>query len=225
VWRPAPPYFSFRTPLKGLPSLFTLVNRPEFASRSTKSLVFGFRTWLWGLHRPSAETLSGVGRHPLPPISVVSESTRCSDIVTELSRNTSTVSISTHYPPEVALARSKIDVSKLYGALDAERNARGISWRQLAAEIGVSPSLLSRLSNDQRPDVDAFMTLVQWLGVSADEFMEDDDDNGTTKREQPELSVEVAALLRSRSDLSDTDRELLQDVFQSALKHVRKISK
>jgi transcriptional regulator with XRE-family HTH domain len=120
------------------------------------------------------------------------------------------------------LARSKIDVSKLYGALDAERTARDISWRQLAAEIGVSPSLLSRLGNDQRPDVDAFMTLVRWLGVPADDFMVDE--GGQAQRAEPELSVEVAALLRARHDLSDTDRELLQDVFQSALKHVRKTS-
>jgi transcriptional regulator with XRE-family HTH domain len=136
---------------------------------------------------------------------------------------TITVSISPQIPREVVLARSRIDVSKLYGALEAERATRGVSWRQLAAEIGVSPSLLSRLRNDQRPDVDAFMTLVNWLGVPATDFMEDDAEVGP-ERAQPELNVEVAALLRSRADLSESDRELLQDVFQSALKHVRKVS-
>ena len=72
------------------------------------------------------------------------------------------------------LARATIDVSKLYAALDAKRKARVVSWRQLAADIGVSPSLFFRLGNGLRPDVDAFVTLVRWLGMSADDFMTDD---------------------------------------------------
>jgi transcriptional regulator with XRE-family HTH domain len=118
------------------------------------------------------------------------------------------------------LARATIDVSKLYAALDAKRKARVVSWRQLAADIGVSPSLFSRLGNGLRPDVDAFVTLVRWLGMSADDFMTDDG-NAEQARDQPELNVEVAALLRARHDLTENDRELLQDVFQSALKHIR----
>lgn len=118
------------------------------------------------------------------------------------------------------MARATIDVSKLYAALDAKRKARVVSWRQLAADIGVSPSLFSRLGNGLRPDVDAFVTLVRWLGMSADDFMTDDG-NAEQARDQPELNVEVAALLRARHDLTENDRELLQDVFQSALKHIR----
>jgi transcriptional regulator with XRE-family HTH domain len=118
------------------------------------------------------------------------------------------------------LARTRIDVTKLYAALDEARAARGLSWRQLAAEIGVSPSLLSRLGNGLRPDVDSFVTLVRWLEMSADDFMTDD--AGTLHAaKQPELSTQMAALLRARPELDDQDRELLQDVFRSALKHVR----
>jgi hypothetical protein len=56
--------------------------------------------------------------------------------------------------------------------------------------------------------------------MSADDFMTDDG-NAEQARDQPELNVEVAALLRARHDLTENDRELLQDVFQSALKHIR----
>ncbi len=118
------------------------------------------------------------------------------------------------------MARAKIDVSKLYAALDEERTASDLSWRQLAGEIGVSPSLLSRLGGGLRPDVDAFVTLVRWLGMSADDFMSDETVS-IPRRGQPELATQVAALLRARPDLTDTDRELLQDIFRSALKHVR----
>jgi transcriptional regulator with XRE-family HTH domain len=119
----------------------------------------------------------------------------------------------------VDLARAKIDVSKLYDALNEERTVREFSWRQLAAEIGVSPSLLSRLGNGLRPDVDAFVTLVRWLGMSAEDFMTDA--SPAVPERQPELSTQVAALLRARPELDDTDRDLLQDIFRTALKHVR----
>lgn len=68
------------------------------------------------------------------------------------------------------MAKDQIDVEALYSALDAQRTARGLSWRQLAKELQVSPSLLSRMANGLRPDADAFITLVQWLGVPAEQF-------------------------------------------------------
>jgi transcriptional regulator with XRE-family HTH domain len=118
------------------------------------------------------------------------------------------------------LARAKIDVARLYAALDEARVARGLSWRQLAAEIGVSPSLLSRLGNGLRPDVDSFVTLVHWLGMTANDFMTDEAD-AVPAPDQPELSTQVAALLRARPELSEADRKLLQEIFRSALNHVK----
>ena len=37
-------------------------------------------------------------------------------------------------------------------------------------EIGVSPSLLSRLRNGLKPDTDSFATIVRWLGIPAERF-------------------------------------------------------
>ena len=80
------------------------------------------------------------------------------------------------------MARTKIDVQGLYAALDAERIAHGWSWRQLAKEIGVSPSLLSRLGNELRPDADGFATLVRWLNMPAEQFMVDiNGERGSTR--------------------------------------------
>jgi len=53
------------------------------------------------------------------------------------------------------MARASIDVAALYAALDAARESRDLSWRQLAREIEVSPSTLSRLGNGLNPDVNA----------------------------------------------------------------------
>jgi transcriptional regulator with XRE-family HTH domain len=121
------------------------------------------------------------------------------------------------------VARGGIDVSRLYAALDAQRSARGLSWRQLAKEIEVSPSLLSRMANGLRPDVDAFATLVQWLGVPAEQFMTSDDKDWD--REEPELVAQIGPLLRARKDLTPEDVDYLEDVIQATIRRVRALPK
>jgi transcriptional regulator with XRE-family HTH domain len=48
---------------------------------------------------------------------------------------------------------------------------RGWSWRQLARELGLSASTMSRLANGQKPDVDAFAAMVAWLQTDANKFI------------------------------------------------------
>lgn len=103
--------------------------------------------------------------------------------------------------------------------MDARISTEGISWRTAAQQIGVSPSLLSRLRNDQRPDLDAYALIVRWLGMSADDFLSTD--RQRPDHDQPELTSEVAALLRARPDLSDQDRALLENAFRSGLQYLR----
>ncbi len=114
------------------------------------------------------------------------------------------------------MPRSRIDVPALHAALDAARGSRGdLSWRQLAAEVGVSPSTMSRLANGHRPDVDAFAALVRWLGMPAERFMLDD---GGTEATKPELVAELAPLLRARSDLNPEDVQYLEELIGAAVR-------
>lgn len=115
------------------------------------------------------------------------------------------------------MPRTKIDVDGLYAALDAERAARNTSWRQLAKEIGVSPSLLSRLGNRLRPDADGFATLVRWLNVPAEQFMVDAEPSAP--RQEPDLVTQLAPLLRARQDLDKRDVAYLEDVIRAAVRH------
>ena len=117
------------------------------------------------------------------------------------------------------MSKTIINISALQAALDRERSSRNLSWRQLAAEIGTSPSLLSRLRNGHRPDADGFATLVRWLGVPAESFMSDEGDKAVP--EQPELMTEVTALLRARRDLDAADVQYLEDVIQATVRHIR----
>lgn len=118
------------------------------------------------------------------------------------------------------MTKTRIDVGGLYAALDAERSARGLSWRQLAKEIGVSPSLLSRLGNELRPDADGFATLVRWLNMPAEQFMIDAD-AGRPDLPEPDLLTQLAPLLRARKDLDRRDVSYLEDVIRATVRHAQ----
>lgn len=117
------------------------------------------------------------------------------------------------------MAKTRIDTAALYSALDAERTAQGWSWRQLAKEVGVSPSLLSRLGNEQRPDADGFATLVRWLDMPAENFMIDADGRPQDHSER-DLVTQLAPLLRARQDLDDRDVAYLEEVIRATVKHM-----
>ena len=117
------------------------------------------------------------------------------------------------------MSKSKIDVTALFAAVDGVRKQRGQSMRQLAKEIGVSPSLLSRLGNGYRPDADGFVTLVRWLGMPAEQFVEGDD--SAADRKEPELVAQLAPLLRARKDLAAEDVQYLEDIIEATVRRTR----
>ena len=64
----------------------------------------------------------------------------------------------------------RFDPRALHAALDAERQARGISWQQIAEETGVSVSTITRTREGGRMEVDGVLQLVGWLGASVEDF-------------------------------------------------------
>jgi hypothetical protein len=81
-------------------------------------------------------------------------------------------------------------------------------------EANVSPSLLSRMNNGQRPDLDGFVALVQWLGSPAENFMVKEGEQAQ-ERPQPAIEAELAPLLRARKDLDETERAYLLEIVGS----------
>ena len=69
------------------------------------------------------------------------------------------------------MARHTLDVAALFAALDQRRKAHEQSWKDVAAEVGVSQSTFTRLSDGHRPDADALCSLIVWLGVSLRTFV------------------------------------------------------
>jgi transcriptional regulator with XRE-family HTH domain len=117
------------------------------------------------------------------------------------------------------MTETTIDVPALRDAVAARVAGDSVSWRTAAGQIGVSPSLLTRLRNGQRPDLDAFARIVRWLRVEADRFIVNEDD--LASRKQPALESEIALLLRARRDLNDSDRERLNTILRTGIQMVR----
>ncbi|WP_428339853.1 transcriptional regulator [Mycobacterium sp.] len=119
------------------------------------------------------------------------------------------------------MPKTSINPALLHAALDAVRQQRQLSWRGLAGEIGVSPSLLSRLSNGLKPDTDGFATIVAWLRVPAEQFFETDDPTIANNAREPDLMAQLAPLLRARKDLSETDIKYLQQIIALTVERAR----
>lgn len=65
---------------------------------------------------------------------------------------------------------SQVNMDKLVAMIKAKRADRGL--RVAAKEIGgISASTLSRVERGDIPDLDTFVRLCRWLGVSTEEFL------------------------------------------------------
>lgn len=112
-----------------------------------------------------------------------------------------------------------VDVRSLHAALDKARENAGLSWRQLAKEIGVSASTISRMANNLKPDVTAFAAMTTWLRMPAEDFYVGGRTHTVT--EEPDLVAQLVPLLRARKDLAAKDVEYLEEVIAAAAKRFR----
>lgn len=65
----------------------------------------------------------------------------------------------------------RFDAKALYGALDQRRAERGLTWAQVAGEMGVSRATLTRTRTGGRMEVDGMLAMVGWLGVPVERFV------------------------------------------------------
>lgn len=120
------------------------------------------------------------------------------------------------------MTRPGLDIDALHAALDRERQSREMSWRDVARETGVSAATLSRLAQGKRPDVDGFAALVDWLGLSADDFLRPGRPPqlaGT--RADSSAPAAISAYLRARRELDPQVVAMLEDIIASAHAHLR----
>jgi transcriptional regulator with XRE-family HTH domain len=119
------------------------------------------------------------------------------------------------------VAPPQFDVTALHAALDSERVARRITWKDVSAASGVSASTLSRLSQGKRPDVDSLAALTGWLGMPADRFM------GRRSAAFGSTSplTQISSILRDDPDLNEDAAAALDEMIKATYARLRSTKK
>jgi transcriptional regulator with XRE-family HTH domain len=108
------------------------------------------------------------------------------------------------------------DAGAFYDALDSVRQAKKLTWKQIAAESGVSASTLTRMAQGKRPDVDGLAALCAWGGLDADEYVRSEG-----ARPQPEPLAKISTYLKSDKNLSPEAATALDELVKATYERLR----
>lgn len=112
--------------------------------------------------------------------------------------------------------RGSFDAPGFFSALDAARAARSLNWKQVATAAKVSPSTLTRLAQGKRPDVDSLAALVDWAGLSADDYV-----IRTNVEQTAEPLAMISTYLRADRSLSPEAAKAIDTVIKAAYEALR----
>jgi transcriptional regulator with XRE-family HTH domain len=118
------------------------------------------------------------------------------------------------------MTENQLDLEALVATVDAQRKAKGLPWRQVAKEAGVSASTLTRMQQGKLPDVNTFGALVQWLRIPADRFMVH---GSTTRRNSPDPMAVASTLLRGKREVSPRAAKALEELVHAAFKLAKEL--
>ncbi|MEX2237808.1 MAG: helix-turn-helix transcriptional regulator [Dehalococcoidia bacterium] len=102
------------------------------------------------------------------------------------------------------------DREAFVSSIDAQRRVRGLSWRQVAKEAGVSASTLTRINQGKRPDADTLASLLAWSGLPVETFV------ATRRGANPETLAIISAYLHSDPRLTPSAVQHLQRLIEAA---------
>jgi transcriptional regulator with XRE-family HTH domain len=120
----------------------------------------------------------------------------------------------------VTISRDRsFDNEAFFAALDSAREARKLTWKQLASQAGVSASTLTRVGQGKRPDVDSFAALVAWAGLKPADFI------GTSQGHSEPLA-EIFGPFASRPSFERRGSDgatALDELLKATYKRLRKV--
>ena len=112
--------------------------------------------------------------------------------------------------------KGRFDADAFYSALDAERRSRTQTWKQVASESKVSASTLTRMAQGRRPDVDSLAALVAWSGLSADDFVRDNQ-----AKPAPRTLAQISTYLKTDPHLTPDAADALDELVKAMYERMR----
>lgn len=114
------------------------------------------------------------------------------------------------------MKKEMFDAEGFFASLDDQRSSRGLTWKQVAEDSGVSASTLTRMAQGRRPDVDSLAALVKWSGLSANDFI-----GGGDESEPQQISpiANIAAQFRKDPKLSPEAKKAIEATLKAMYTH------
>jgi transcriptional regulator with XRE-family HTH domain len=109
--------------------------------------------------------------------------------------------------------KPEIDTTALYSALLDKKDEEGLSWRAVAAELGVHSSVFTRLYKGTRPDMNTMLVLTRWLGVPVEHFLSG---QAAARDERRETMVAIGTHLRADRRLTPESADAIAAVVKAA---------
>ena len=113
--------------------------------------------------------------------------------------------------------RLDFDFEAFYKSLNATVVARGINWKTVSEQTGVSQSTLSRMSKGRQPDAASLTALCAWSGLNAVDF-------SAALRNEPEPVAMVSRLLRADPNLDEDGADALEAILATAYERLKRPS-
>ncbi len=111
------------------------------------------------------------------------------------------------------MPKDGFDMGGFYAALDGQRVAKGLTWKEVSEQSGVNQSTLTRISQGRHPDVDGLALLLAWSGLDAAPFLPGGN--------PPEPLAQVVANLRADRNLTPADADALAAIVKAAYEQFR----
>ena len=110
------------------------------------------------------------------------------------------------------------DADGFYAALAATVVSRGLTWKQVGQETGVSATTLARMSQGRRPDAASLAALSAWAAINPADFV-----SLARKGEapRPEPLAQISTLLRSDRRLGPEAAKALDVMIRTAYEQLR----
>ena len=112
--------------------------------------------------------------------------------------------------------KGQFDSEAFYEALNSQRIAKQLTWKDVAEQSGISASTLTRMAQGKRPDVDGLAALLSWSGLNADDFIE------KPRSVKTEALAQMTAILRADPRLSAAGKKTLESVLRATYEGLRK---
>lgn len=109
------------------------------------------------------------------------------------------------------------DGNAFYRSLEMTVSTRGVNWKQVAAETGVSASTLTRMAQGRKPDAASLAALSAWAGINPSDYVD-----APYRPARTESITQISALLRTDPNLDAESAQAVEAIVKAAYERMRK---